>query len=635
MQTHREKVRDFLRLWVNTKNSPHFAVLIEGAWGCGKTFFIKNLIKEKNFTKRNCLYLSLFGLEDIEAFRASLFEVSASQLSKFFKGGSIFLIYSLNDSGWRNLPKIFENVLRAFQTWSTRLDNSVLVLDDLERCSIPMEVLLGVINQMVEHGNTRVILLANSEKIKGDAFKAFKEKLVGHSVQLESDPKVAIDTFIGDIDCAEVRDILNKHTELICELYKQSTYHNLRLLRHYIWHLADIVAQMNAEFIDNTRLMSALIKRFFIFFVEYKLDLSDLSARLQPVDLLPKFSNGTTDFQNLSEKDSGDKEPPSPTKAIFEKYNYDIDCSHPIITYEQWVSILTSGVVDKSWLNRDLAKADEFKSHESWPSWRRLFWIQSLDLHDESEEAFQRDIEDINANLKSGAYQDMRTFLHVVGVKLMLVKEGLIDDSLGDVVAEVKTYIDDHFIPGLDYDNYKRIKVRENLEHSNGAFYLTHDTVEFKAISTHLTDRAEAWFRTWIAGPAAEEMCNLILTDHKQFLNDLIYRRSPEKSRFSHVPVLKYINPDHFAAKWLQLPRIDEKYLDSLAEDRLENPIINQTEQKWWRRVQNELQKVAETHHTFRRYQIQKLSDGIDKVLSDKPKPTPANPAELPNTPQA
>ena len=66
--------------------------------------------------------------------------------------------------------------------------------------------------------------------------------------------------------------------------------------------------------------MSALIKRFFISFVEYKLDLSDLSARLQPVDLLPKFSNMITDFQNLFEKDSGDEEPPSPTKAIFEKY---------------------------------------------------------------------------------------------------------------------------------------------------------------------------------------------------------------------------------------------------------------------------------------------------------------------------
>ena len=95
MQTHREKVRDFLRLWVNTKNSPHFAVLIEGEWGCGKTFFIKNLIKEKNFTKRNCLYLSLFGLKDIEAFRASLFEVSASQLSKFFNGAVYFLFIVL------------------------------------------------------------------------------------------------------------------------------------------------------------------------------------------------------------------------------------------------------------------------------------------------------------------------------------------------------------------------------------------------------------------------------------------------------------------------------------------------------------------------------------------------------------
>ena len=44
---------------------PKFAVMLKGPWGCGKTWFIREIIKEIEATnkKKTILYISLFGLK--------------------------------------------------------------------------------------------------------------------------------------------------------------------------------------------------------------------------------------------------------------------------------------------------------------------------------------------------------------------------------------------------------------------------------------------------------------------------------------------------------------------------------------------------------------------------------------------
>lgn len=45
-------------------NTYSYAILIDGVWGCGKTFFIKKYINESVVAKnKKCIYISLYGLE--------------------------------------------------------------------------------------------------------------------------------------------------------------------------------------------------------------------------------------------------------------------------------------------------------------------------------------------------------------------------------------------------------------------------------------------------------------------------------------------------------------------------------------------------------------------------------------------
>lgn len=49
----------------------------------------------------------------------------------------------------------------------------VLVLDDLERTKIPMNLVLGYINNMLDEANTKIIVICNQEKLEDSAQKSF------------------------------------------------------------------------------------------------------------------------------------------------------------------------------------------------------------------------------------------------------------------------------------------------------------------------------------------------------------------------------------------------------------------------------------------------------------------------------
>lgn len=50
-----------------TKEKSNYAILLDGAWGCGKTFFVKNKIIPKiDETTKKSIYVSLYGLSDIK-----------------------------------------------------------------------------------------------------------------------------------------------------------------------------------------------------------------------------------------------------------------------------------------------------------------------------------------------------------------------------------------------------------------------------------------------------------------------------------------------------------------------------------------------------------------------------------------
>lgn len=210
MMLHDDEIINILIDYI-TDNRYTQAVLIDGKWGCGKTFFIKNkvlpklnenrlnishppfyyyalkghLIKRPTFPEQTnhipfsqqTYYISLYGTKDLneitnkiylavfEKFFEEKFGFSQTFIGKLnlFSKLLTFGIDILNQTNYlgfkislKDLPSIKD---------IKNLNNIVLILDDIERCSLDINELLGFINNLTEHNYIKIILVANEEEI--------------------------------------------------------------------------------------------------------------------------------------------------------------------------------------------------------------------------------------------------------------------------------------------------------------------------------------------------------------------------------------------------------------------------------------------------------------------------------------
>lgn len=631
MSVDRTEVKKFLKDWANTKSKPHFAVLIEGHWGCGKTHFVTKLLEDDAFTDRKPIYLSVFGIADIQSLETSLFYVSASTVTKtLHKGagfaGSIFSGALTIGSGGilggtANLNKVVDAATAQLEKSAKNMDGALLVLDDLERCQIPMSELLGVVNRFVEHGDTRVILCANTNGLDDDYFTAFKEKVVGHSFMLESDPYSALSSFVAEISQPEARVLLLRYQGDVLKLYVKSGFHNLRALRQFVWQLASILEKMNEEYRKNDELVRNLIIQFFIFFVEFKLDLANGTASLTPSDLLSKYDKGKDEVRHVYEFSFGKENEPTAKERVFAKYEQH-NGIRTVITVQQWISILTSGVVDVAKLNLELAKSDEVAGVSSWPSWKRLWHLYSWDFSDNSEPQLWSAVEDMQSNLRDGNYVEVGEFLHVVGVSLMLAGHQLIEQSVPDIVAQMKAYIDGQFIPKLTDERCRGVSKSfgRHLESYDGLGFIDRESAEFKEVLAYLIQEMTAWHQKWLAKDAGRKLLGYLADDWVRFFGNLTVINHAPEQLYLDVPILATIDVATFVDTWFSLSRHDELLVVSSVKDRYEyRSQLLDTEGPWWRHVQVELKhRTANSKSKPRQVQIKILIKQINSLIVEK-----------------
>ncbi len=150
------------------------AKMLSGAWGIGKSYYIQNelvpfLAKESNGAY-SCIIVSLYGLNDVtEISKYIFFEASFSKLINTSKKKQVgylttkTVIKGITDLIGVNLSLSEKDLNRLFSLID--LSGKLIILEDLERSGISVNQVLGYVNNLVEHDNIRVLLVANEEEI--------------------------------------------------------------------------------------------------------------------------------------------------------------------------------------------------------------------------------------------------------------------------------------------------------------------------------------------------------------------------------------------------------------------------------------------------------------------------------------
>lgn len=387
-----------------------YAFLITGDWGAGKTHFVEHYIETNTPQNKKIIKISLFGLSRTSEINEKLFEqlhpVLGSKYArlagKVVKGAVSFGIKLDLDSDDKAESAINTKLdkfdIFDFFNPAKNKNELILVLDDLERSSIPLKDALGFINELTDTLEVKVVLLINEsefDKTQKEIYAKFKEKVIGKTFEVSHDIDLILDNFLENLEK------LKEFKSEILEIHQKSKYKNLRKLKHSISDFEFLCAHLEDDYLENPEFFSSLVKAFFALSIEAKagaLTEADLKNN-KPFHKQTKLELDARDFHRL----------------------YFSDNTH-LYPGEIWSNIIFKGKLSD--LNQQTSKLLFFieKGKTTTPTWVKLWRFYELE-----NDEFKTLIEGLKQDIESLNEIDLRIYLHKLSLAIYFSKHGLLE----------------------------------------------------------------------------------------------------------------------------------------------------------------------------------------------------------------
>ena len=469
-----KNILNFLNEYVEIPN-PQYAIMLRGAWGCGKTFFIHQWMKQLNNKDADKLewqpiYVSLYGLTNIQQITEQINkEISPWLYSKGMKlakkilkvASKIALKYDLDmDGNGKNEGSVTYNLDSILLLKEDNIEikgNKILIFDDLERCDVKLETLLGYVNYFSEHCKCKVIIIGDEDKITAKEnkdsnlkFKDFKEKTIGRTFEITVNVEETLDFFINEISTNN-RNLLSENKELIIKIFHASKFNNLRVLRQCLNDYHRIVMALPEHYHKSSKyklIITSLLANFVAVYCEYK------SGNTQIGSLFNSLSRMFTDKEKSEEREK-----------IMSKYRF-IEIGKKLDIFSDFlvngiVCYLESGYFDTTYLQQYFAA-----ENASLKSWEYLYDYWRLG-NEEYEKYYN---ETVRYYLEDKS-TDLKELFVIISILSVLYNDNLVFVPKKDIIAQGKHSID-RLMEGIydidDLLNCKSIVHSGTRSHNNG-----------------------------------------------------------------------------------------------------------------------------------------------------------------------
>ncbi len=310
-----ESILDYVR-----SDYTDYAIMINGEWGSGKTYFWNNKVKNKiqslqlNGKKYTTVYMSLYGISNLEEISKKIFiettQLMDKNLKKFMSSSNQTSIpeYAKTGLDMANFFGVTQNGDRMDYKDFFSTDDKVLCFDDLERANVDVIDILGYINNFVEHDHIKTIIICNekelSNKLKstnlemktfiatylldkeGDLNKAtdkpmvekiqdkieyvfdkandyerIKEKLIGETFEYAPEFNYIINGLLMRFENnGDLIRFLRENTGLIVSTFNKSGTRNLRILKHSLNDFKKVFEMVNKYYPNtSTRVLQTML----------------------------------------------------------------------------------------------------------------------------------------------------------------------------------------------------------------------------------------------------------------------------------------------------------------------------------------------------------------------------------------
>ena len=300
-----ESILDYVRA-----DYTDYAIMINGEWGSGKTYFWNNKVKNKieslniNGKKYTTIYMSLYGISNLEEISKKLFIETTQLMDKNMKkymattGQATIPEYAKTGLDMANLFGVTQNGDKVDYSTFFATDDKILCFDDLERANVDVIDILGYINNFVEHDHIKTIIICNEKELatklkntnlemktfiatyildkEGDLTKAdlpmvekirdkieyvfdkandyerIKEKLIGETFEYQPEFNYIINGILMRYENnEELIRFLRENTVYIVNTFNRSGTRNLRILKHALNDFKKVFEMVN-KYYPNT-----------------------------------------------------------------------------------------------------------------------------------------------------------------------------------------------------------------------------------------------------------------------------------------------------------------------------------------------------------------------------------------------
>ena len=289
-----ESILDYIR-----SDYTDYAIMINGEWGSGKTYFWNNKIRNKiesmqvNGRKLTTIYMSLYGISNLE------------EISK--NGQTTIPEYAKTGLDMANFFGVTQNGDKIDYANFFSTDDKVLCFDDLERANVDVIDILGYINNFVEHDHIKTIIICNEKELstklksnniemktfiatylldkeskllttdkpmvekikdtiedvfdKANDYERIKEKLIGETFEYQPEFAYIINGILMRYEkYPDLIRFLKSNTGLITSTFEKSGTRNLRILKHALADFKKVFDMVTSSYPNtNNRILQTML----------------------------------------------------------------------------------------------------------------------------------------------------------------------------------------------------------------------------------------------------------------------------------------------------------------------------------------------------------------------------------------
>ena len=457
-----EHIKDYCTSFIESPESPHFAIFIKGNWGAGKTYFVDNLLKkykkknrEKNskIDESQIIKISLFGVSSFEDIDIKIYQATHPILSS--EGMKIAGVVArtalrlgtnidFNRDG-KSDASLTIGGLPLFKGKKIKnISKRLIIVDDLERALMDICEIFGYFSEIITESTTKIIFIGNENKIseynenKRKEYFQIKEKTIGVEFEIEPDKKDAIEFFLSSLSFPK-KDFFENKTLEISEILECN---NLRTIWQALYNLKLLIDLIDSEIKSNDK--KVIFEIFLVLYIQKSL--GEIHKGDKILSILTGYFNykkSYNEYKNYLEE-----------KGKQSEYFMPSFINHvPLL--DVWEKLIFDGFYHKDWIllvykkEKESVKQEKKKNtnlFELINNWRSL-----------TKDTFEPLLKKVFEEFMSGKYLHPGEILLFANYMILFSKWKLIPDTENSIINNIKILLDSkrkEIVPVSDWEMF-------------------------------------------------------------------------------------------------------------------------------------------------------------------------------------